>query len=136
MSQVIVNLTLPVVVAKIETLLRDSSSPGVRETMDVADLRQRLTAYVLRRLPVIYVTLDQDTIRRMGTPSQCYSYEQHRHIDRLIEQGIETLLSGKPIYAEVFQATHGSDGASDGAAVTCANHRLDREMATASDWFG
>jgi hypothetical protein len=132
MSQAIVNVTLPIVVAKIETVLQDPSYPHPGTTANAIDLRQRLTAYVLRRLPVIYVTLDRDTIQRMGTPSQCYSCEQHRHIDRLIQQGIQTLLHDEPIYAEVSHAGHGGGE----AVVTCANHRFDREVVMASDWFG
>lgn len=132
MSQAIVNLTLPIVMAKIETVLQDPAYPRHGRTPNTADLRQRLTAYVLRRLPVIYVTLDQDTIQHLGTPSQCYSYEQHRHIDRLIQQGIQTLLNYEPIYTEAPRAAHYDDD----TAVTGANHRLAQEAVTVSDWFG
>ncbi|QQE64791.1 hypothetical protein GFS31_14730 [Leptolyngbya sp. BL0902] len=129
MSHIIVNLTLPIVVAKVETVLRDPEAPSHWEALDVPDFRQRLTAYVLRRLPVIYVTLDQDTIRRTGTPSECYSYEQHRHIDRLIQQGIQALLNYEPIYTD-------TPGHSEDVVVSCANPRLAQDMMTASHWFG
>ena len=129
MSQVIVNLTLPIVVAKLETVLRDLASLSQGEGRDATDLRQRLTAYVLRRLPVLYITLDQDTIRRMGTPSECYSHEQHRQIDRLIQQGLQAILHAEPSYGETYPSR-------ETIAVACANHRLTQEAARVSDWFG
>lgn len=128
MSQVIVNLTLPIVVAKIETVLNDNASESGWESSNVMDLRQRLTAYVLRRLPVIYVTLDQDSIRRMGTPSQCYSHEQHQHIDHLIQQGLKTLLDYGPLQAPAEEE--------DAVAVVSVNHRHSQEAVLVSNWFG
>lgn len=136
MSQVIVNVTLPIVVAKIEAVLQAPSPQHPGAMADNADLRQRLTAYVLRRLPVIYVTLDQATIRRMGTPSQCYSYDQHRHIDHLIQQGLQALLNYEPIYAQAPQTVSAAQGDHHDGAVACANHRLAQEAATVSNWFG
>lgn len=46
MSQAIANVTLPIVVAKIETVLQAPSyrHPGI--TANTTDLRQRLTAYL------------------------------------------------------------------------------------------
>jgi hypothetical protein len=117
MSHVIVNLTLPIVVAKVESVLNDTASEKDWEPSNVMDLRQRLTAYVLRRLPVIYVTLDQDSIRRMGTPSQCYSYDQHQQIDRLIRQGLQAIIdngilsplsSGENDASTAMNAKHGN----------------------------
>ncbi|MEY3298116.1 MAG: hypothetical protein RLZZ597_1376 [Cyanobacteriota bacterium] len=128
MSQVIVNVTLPIVVAKIETALKDVTIE-VQGEAHTTDLRQRLAAYVLRRLPVIYVTLDQESIRHRGTPSECYSYEQHRHIDHLIQQGLQAILNAEPIYAEGYAR----DAA---AAVSSANSRLSQNVAAVSDWFG
>ncbi|MEB3288611.1 MAG: hypothetical protein VKI82_01780 [Leptolyngbya sp.] len=129
MSQVIVNLTLPIVVAKIETVLRDPTSLSPGTDLDMTDLRQRLTAYVLRRLPVIYVTLDQDAIRQMGTPSQCYSREQHRHIDHLIQQGLQAVIHAEPISGETYPDR-------EAIATACANHCLTQEAARVSNWFG
>lgn len=128
MSQVIVNVTLPIVVAKIETALSHVTLE-IQGEAHTHDLRQRLAAYVLRRLPVIYVTLDQEAIRRMGTPSECYSYEQHRQIDHLIQQGLQAILNAEPIYAEF----HAGDAAT---TVSSANSRLSQSVAAVSDWFG
>lgn len=127
MSQVIVNVTLPIVVAKIESALNDATYDDIQGKAHTTDLRQRLAAYVLRRLPVIYVTLDQESIRHMGTPSECYSYEQHRHIDRLIQQGLQAILNAEPLYAEVYASE---------ATVSSANSRLSQNVAAVSNWFG
>lgn len=128
MSQVIVNLTLPIVVAKIETVLNDTNAE-ILWAVNVADLRQRLAAYVLRRLPVIYVTLDQATIQHIGTPSECYSYEQHRHIDRLIQQGLEDLLNRQPIYGD-------SETDEAPAVVPPPQTEPTDDIAMVSTWFG
>ncbi|MFH7242589.1 MAG: hypothetical protein ACHWZW_07035 [Spirulina sp.] len=129
MSQVIVNLTLPIVVAKIESVLKNAAPENRWQVANGMDLRQRLTSYVLRRLPVMYVTLDQHSIRRMGTPSQCYSYDQHRQIDRLIQQGLQTLIEdgASPIP---------SSGEDELAARISPNYRRTQEPALVSDWFG
>jgi hypothetical protein len=129
MSQVIVNLTLPIVVAKIESVLNDNASEKCWEPSNRMDLRQRLTAYVLRRLPVIYVTLDQDSIRRMGTPSQCYSYDQHQQIDRLIQQGLQTLIDD----GRLAPLSSGENGAS---TAMNAKHGHLQEVTLVSTWFG
>ncbi len=129
MSHVIVNLTLPIVVAKVESVLHDTASEQGWELSNVMDFRQRLTAYVLRRLPVIYVTLDQDAIRRMGTPSQCYSYDQHQRIDRLIQQGLQTLIDNG-IPAPLPSGEYGASMAMN------AKHDHLQEVMLASNWFG
>lgn len=129
MSHVIVNLTLPIVVAKVESVLNDTASERYWESSKVTELHQRLTAYVLRRLPATYVTLDQDSIQRMGTPSQCYSHEQHRQIDHLIQQGLQTLIDD-----ELLQAL--SPGADDPALAMDANQGHLQEVTLVSHWFG
>lgn len=99
MTQTIVNLTLPIVTDKIDNILAAYPLYEYRQVFAVPELRQKLTAYVLARLPVVYVTMDSSTAGDMTSPGQCYSSDQHSQINQLIHQGIEALL-GRP---EVWQ---------------------------------
>ena len=92
MSQTIVNLTLPIVVEKINHVLNHSSPWSERPTLAVPELRQKLTAYVLSRLPVVYVTMESEAACSMDSPTCCYSQEQQVKIDQLIQQGLAVLL--------------------------------------------
>jgi hypothetical protein len=92
MSQTIVNLTLPIVVAKIDHLLNESPDWDQWSALANPDLRQRLAAYVLRRLPVVYTTLESTVVGPMNAPANCYSHAQHTQIEQLIHQGLQVLL--------------------------------------------
>jgi hypothetical protein len=95
MAQTIVNLTLPIVTDKIDAILAAYPLYEYRQVFAVPELRQKLTAYVLARLPVVYVTMDSDIACDMSAKGHCYSSEQHNQINQLIHQGIEALL-GRP----------------------------------------
>jgi hypothetical protein len=91
MSQTIVNLTLPIVTAKINDALRDSPLWSEPPTMATQELHQKLTAYVLSRLPAVYITLESEVACSLDDPTSCYPNEQQRHIDQLIQQGLIAL---------------------------------------------
>ncbi|HEY9762030.1 MAG TPA: hypothetical protein V6D07_05865 [Trichocoleus sp.] len=93
MSQTIVNLALPVVTEKINTILQTYPWYSHQQAFISPDLRQKLTAYVLSRMPGLYVSMDNSSACSLESPVNCYSQEQHREIDQLIHQGIEHLLS-------------------------------------------
>ena len=95
MTQTIVNLTLPLVMDKIDDVLAAYPLYEYRQVFAVPELRQKLTTYVLARLPVVYVTIDSGTACGMASPGHCYSSEQHDQINQLIHQGIDALL-GRP----------------------------------------
>ncbi|TVP67490.1 MAG: hypothetical protein EA342_08610 [Leptolyngbya sp. LCM1.Bin17] len=118
MSQTIVNLTLPTVTEKIDAILAIYIAQGYFSDVDHHDLRQRLAAYVLSRLPVVYVTMDSTAACSLESPSECYSPAQHEQMSRLIHQGIEVLLR----------------------MVTASYDHRDRELAdtgaSPSNWFG
>jgi hypothetical protein len=99
MSQTIVNLTLPIVTSKIDDILAAYPLYEYRQVFAVPELRQKLTAYVLARLPVVYVTMDSGAACGLESTGNCYSSDQHDQINRLIHQGIDALL-GRP---EVWQ---------------------------------
>ena len=100
MTQTIVNLTLPIVTAKIDDILAAYPLYEYRQVFAVPELRQRLTTYVLARLPVVYVTMDSSTACDLESPGQCYSSDQHDQINRLIHQGIEALLGRPELWQE------------------------------------
>ncbi|PSR19156.1 hypothetical protein C8255_03615 [filamentous cyanobacterium CCP3] len=99
MTQTIVNLTLPIVTDKIDDILAAYPLYEYRQVFAVPELRQKLTAYVLARLPVVYVTMDRGAACDVTSTGHCYSSEQHDQINRLIHQGIDALL-GRP---EIWQ---------------------------------
>jgi len=99
MTQAIVNLTLPIVTDKIDDILAVYPLYEYRQIFAVPELRQKLTAYVLARLPVVYVTMDSSAACDMASTGHCYTSDQHDQINQLIHQGIEALL-GRP---EIWQ---------------------------------
>jgi hypothetical protein len=95
MTQAIVNLTLPTVTDKIDDILAAYPLYEYRQVFAVPELRQKLTAYVLARLPVVYITMDSGEAGSLKATGHCYSSEQHDQINQLIHQGIDALL-GRP----------------------------------------
>jgi len=93
MAQTIVNLTLPIVTEKIDQLLSTYPQQPYQDLFNSPELRQKLTAYVLSRLPVIYVTMESHQACNLNTSVECYSHEQHGQIEQLIHQGIDTLMA-------------------------------------------
>jgi hypothetical protein len=92
MPQTIVNLTLPVVLEKINQILITYPQRPYQERFAAPELRQKLTAYVLSRLPVVYVTMEDIQACTLDSPSSCYSHGQHEQIEQLIHQGIDSLM--------------------------------------------
>jgi hypothetical protein len=93
MAQTIVNLTLPIVTEKIDQLLSTYPQRPYQDLFNSPELRQKLAAYVLSRLPVIYVTMESRQACNLNPSAGCYSHEQHEHIEQLIHQGIDTLMA-------------------------------------------
>jgi hypothetical protein len=91
MSQTIVNLALPVVTEKIDQLLLSYPFYPYQQTFASPALRERLAAYVLSRIPGLYVAMDHLSACSIESPDHCYSTEQHHQIEQLIRQGIEHL---------------------------------------------
>ncbi|HSM83379.1 MAG TPA: hypothetical protein VLS96_16960 [Nodosilinea sp.] len=118
MTQTIVNLTLPIVTDKIDDILAAYPLYEYRQVFAVPELRQKLTAYVLARLPVVYVTMDSSTASGLEASSDCYSCDQHDQINQLIHQGIQALL-GRP---EIFRHRYSTE-------------RVEAEPVPSS-WFG
>lgn len=87
MPETIVNLALTVVSEKVDQMLQDMPRSS-QANPSTAELKQRLVAYVLSRIPGFYLTSEQAAICSLAAPSSCYSTEQHRQIEQLIYQGL------------------------------------------------
>jgi hypothetical protein len=92
MSQAIVNLTLPIVNEKIDDILVSYPLDPHRIAFRNPELRQKLASYVLSRLSVVYVTMDNAEAVCLTSPVGCYSSDQHEQINRLIHRGIDSLI--------------------------------------------
>jgi hypothetical protein len=90
MSETIVNLALPIVSEKVEQMLQDMPLSS-QTAPSTAELKQRLVAYVLSRIPGFYITSEQAVVCSVANPSSCYSSEQHRQIEQLIYQGLRQM---------------------------------------------
>ncbi|TVQ05440.1 MAG: hypothetical protein EA368_19250 [Leptolyngbya sp. DLM2.Bin27] len=98
MTQAIVNLTLPIVTDKIDDILAAYPLYEYRQIFAVPELRQKLTTYVLARLPVVYVAMEGGTACGLESPDRCYSSDQHEQINQLIHQGIDALLGRTEVW--------------------------------------
>ncbi|MEL6382892.1 MAG: hypothetical protein AAFQ89_10540 [Cyanobacteria bacterium J06626_18] len=93
MSQTIVNLALPVITSKIDAVLDTYPAAPYQQAFASAALREKLTAYVLRRVPTLYATAETATACSSTVPTNCFSGDQHIQMDRLIHQGIRHLMA-------------------------------------------
>jgi hypothetical protein len=106
MTQAIVNLALPVVTAKIEEILAFYPAYPHQEIFASTALRQKLTAYVLTRMPTLYTTVEDVYSCSMDKPEHCYSPEQQQHMIQLIREGIQHLLIQHQTWSEAAQSTN------------------------------
>lgn len=102
MSQAIVNLALPVVTEKIDEILEHYPVAPHRETFTSMDVRQKLVAYVLTRMPALYATVEDGGTCSLSHPELCYSIEQQRRMKQLIHQGIQHLVSQRQLHRETL----------------------------------
>ena len=100
MAQTIVNLAVPLVTEKIAEILHTYPCYPHQQAFTSPDLRQKLTAYVLSRMPALYLAIDEVEACAVRSPSSCYTATQHSQIDRLIHQGIEHILQQREAWLE------------------------------------
>jgi hypothetical protein len=103
MSQKILNLTLPVVSAKVDQVLQEDAVKQNPDVLAISNLREQLMTYVVRRLPAIYVTLESEEISSLNEndPAHVTSYypeQQLAEIEQLIQQGLLALMAVQPPY--------------------------------------
>ena len=118
MAQTIVNLAVPLVTEKIEGILDTYPTHPHQQAFNSPDLRQKLIAYVLSRMPALYLAVDEMEACSVRSPSSCYTTAQHSQIDQLIHQGIGHVLQQSEDWLE---------------------HRIPEQtdpVLTPSSWFG
>ena len=93
MAQIIVNLARPVIKSKINAVLDTYPAAPYQQAFASTALREKLTAYVLRRIPTLYTTTEAAKACSSTVPTNCFSGEQHTQMDRLIHQGIRHLMT-------------------------------------------
>ena len=93
MSYELINLTLPVVVAKIEDVLEDYPEHPYRIAFSLPELRQRLLAHVLTRTPNYYAVPGEELTTLKGPKSLYPALTQEQvRMENLIHGGILHLL--------------------------------------------
>ncbi|PSN18908.1 hypothetical protein C7271_10090 [filamentous cyanobacterium CCP5] len=93
MTQTLINLALPVVSERIDQRLAADPTLTYHRALSNCDLHHKLEAYVMSRLPSRYVSLEASQVCSLESPSQCYSSQQLRQIDDLVEQGLMGLIA-------------------------------------------
>jgi hypothetical protein len=93
MKQAIVNLALPVITNKVEEVLHSYPRSPYQQVFASQALREKLIAYVLRRMPTMYTTTEVVNACSLEMPVNCFSWEQQQQMDRLIHEGIQHLMA-------------------------------------------
>ncbi len=93
MSYELINLTLPVVVAKIEDVLEDYPEHPYQIAFSLPELRQRLLAHVLTHTPNHYA-VQGEKLTTLKDPKSLYPAPMHEQLrmENLIHGGILHLL--------------------------------------------
>ncbi|MCC5636377.1 hypothetical protein LC593_11000 [Nostoc sp. CHAB 5844] len=92
MTKTLVNLTISVVVKKLENILETYPHHPYQEVYANPDIRQILIAYILSRIPNQYITVDEEKPEFICSDSLLRSLERTLHIETIIHQGIEEVL--------------------------------------------
>lgn len=93
MTQTIVNLALPAIEAKVEEVLDRYPASPYRSLLTARTSRKELVAYVLKRMPKIYATAEENQACSIEAPISCFSQEQQNRMHELIHEGIQYLLN-------------------------------------------
>ena len=88
MAQTIVNLAVPLVTEKSKKFSHAYPFHPYQKAFISPNLRQKLTAYVLSRMPALYLAVDDREVCLVRSPASCYTAAQHSQINRLIHQGL------------------------------------------------
>jgi len=117
MAKTIVNATLPIILAEIETVLETYPDHPYQQAFAIPDLRQALIADVLTRVASCYVTVEQSQAEAAVIRPSASDLELS-HLQTLIHAAIQRVLE-----QQADQVQHQiPDVANSGR--------------TASDWFG
>jgi hypothetical protein len=93
MTKTLVNLTITLVLKKIENILETYTHHPYQEAFANPDIRQTLVAYILSRVPNQYITLDEaEKPEFFCSESLERSLESTSHIESIIHEGIKKVL--------------------------------------------
>jgi len=105
MTQAIVNLALPVIKNKVEEILHSSPDSSYQTVFASTALKEKLVAYVLRRMPTLYTTADASEACAVHQPANCFSREQQTQMDSLIHLGIQHLATQQTTWDKTVQSS-------------------------------
>lgn len=94
MSKAMVNLTLSVVDQEIETTLENCSDVSCQRHFSNPYWRQKLVAYVLRRIPGTYAVIEETESLVIDSTMLEQSTPEMSQIIELVRQGIQQLSAG------------------------------------------
>jgi hypothetical protein len=100
MDKQIVNLSHGVVTQTIEDVLETYPSHPYQQAFANPDLRQKLTAYVLSRIPSSYITVDGHAPAMANLAPLSRSLKQRHDLLELVHHGIQTILTDDWEWAE------------------------------------
>ncbi|MDB9526897.1 hypothetical protein PN498_12935 [Oscillatoria sp. CS-180] len=110
MAQEIVNVSLPVVTNKVEEVLSNYTTAHYQTALSSKILREKLVAYVLRRMPTFYTTAETSHSCSAENLTHCFSQEQQIIMDDLIHEGIQHLTARQAPWESITQGAPQSCG--------------------------
>lgn len=98
MATTIVNLTLLKLSEELENILAIYSEHTYQRTLTNPDLRTKLVAYVLNRMPNRYITVNEEEMPLISSQSLLFSTHESLKMEKLIHQGIYDLSQKQDCY--------------------------------------
>lgn len=92
MSYELINLTLPVVIAEIDTILEDYPESPYQIAFSLPEMRQRLVAYVLTHIPNRYTVRGEELRLKESKFLRPSPMQERLQMENLIHGGILHLL--------------------------------------------
>lgn len=112
MAQAIVNLALPIIESKVAEVLEGVMTSTCSPRVAVHELREEVVAYVLRRMPAVYMTTERPQAMLSEPSIHCFSPEQQTRMVELIHEGISHLTYCQSRWqSTVVMATQGIEPA-------------------------
>ena len=85
---IVVNVTLMKVKEELDNFLEIYPNKLYQKTLTDPDLRQKLIAYILNRMPNRYLALELENISLISSQNFIFSTQEALEIENLIHQGI------------------------------------------------
>jgi hypothetical protein len=92
MTSTIVNLTLLKVNEELENFLDMAQEPYYQSALNDVEFRQKLTAFILNRLPNRYLTVEPEKAEGLNSTRFIFTTQERLNIENLIHLGIYYLF--------------------------------------------